>query len=86
VRYSEYPDEYRAMFFKALDETVKLQFSHPKKAIAFRVELYKFRYAVRDELPKSKELYDKIMKVSMSITDQTLVLQTKKATFVEKLK
>lgn len=85
MRAAQYPDEYPAMFASALKKPVSLVFSTHAKAVAFRVELYKYRYAVRDELPSQRTLYDNVMKVSMSITNKTLTLSTKKAKFVEKL-
>jgi hypothetical protein len=49
------------------------------------VELYNYRYAVRDELPKSRELYDKLQQVRLSVKDKVLLLDRKKRSFVEKL-
>jgi len=85
MRYDKYPIEYRQMFQKAAKVPVLMMFSSHGKAVAFRVELYKYRYAVRDALPKTKALYDTVMSIKMSIKDTVLKLQSKKAEFVEKL-
>jgi hypothetical protein len=85
MRYNEYPPEYREMFAKARLLPVEIVFTTMAKAIAFRVELYKYRYAVRDALPKTQPLYNKVMKITMSVQNKTLTLQTKKSKFVEKL-
>jgi len=85
VRYNEYPPEYREMFAKALDKEVTIPFSTHEKAVAFRVELYKYRYAVRDGLPRTRSFYHKLMKVTLSIKSKVLTLQPKKSKFVEKL-
>ena len=85
MRASQYPREYREVFAEASDATVTLGFKSKAQAVAFRVELYKYRYAVRDDLPKSRDHYLKIMKVKMSIDKKTLTLATKKSKFVEKL-
>lgn len=85
MRYDNYPIEYRQMFQKAAEVPVVMRFSSHRKAIAFRVELYKYRYAVRDALPKAKALYDTVMSIKMSIKGRVLILNTKKAEFVEKL-
>ena len=85
MRASDYPDHYSEAFAKALDEPVKLTFSTNAKAVAFRVELYKYRYAVRDELPHSRELYDSLSQIRMSIKDKVLLLERKKRRFMEKL-
>jgi hypothetical protein len=73
------------MFEKAGDKPVKIPFSTHEKAIAFRVELYKYRYAVRDGLPRTRSFYHKLMKVELSVKSKVLTLKPKKATFVEKL-
>lgn len=85
MRYFEYPPEYREMFVKAGKQPVEMVFTSKEKAITFRVELYKYRYSVRDSLPQTKTLYDTVMKITMSVQDKTLTLQTKKSKFVEKL-
>ena len=85
MKYDRYPIEYRQMFQRAVEEPVSMDFTSRAKAVTFRVELYKYRYAVRDALPKTKALYDTIMKIKMSIKDKTLTLQTEKSKFVEKL-
>jgi len=85
VRYNEYPPEYRKMFEKAGDKEVRLVFSSHEKAIAFRVELYKYRYAVRDGLPRTRSFYHKLMKVELSVKSKVLKLSPKKSKFVEKL-
>jgi hypothetical protein len=73
------------MFQKALIEPVEMTFTTHEKAVAFRVELYKYRYAIRDGLPCTRALYDDVMKITMSVQAKTLTLQTKKSKFVEKL-
>ena len=85
MKYDNYPIEYRQMFQKAVEVPVVMNFSSHAKAITFRVELYKYRYAIRDALPKTKALYETVMKVEMSIRGSVLKLQIKKAEFVEKL-
>ena len=73
------------MFEKAGDTEVTLAFSTHEKAIAFRVELYKYRYAVRDGLPRTRSFYHKLMKVTLSVKSKVLTLSPKKSKFVEKL-
>ena len=85
MKASQYPSVYRDTFAAALDGTIKLEFSSNAKAVAFRVELYKYRYAVRDELPKSRKEYDKLMQIRLSIQDKVLLIEKKKHRFVEKL-
>ncbi|KKK71736.1 hypothetical protein LCGC14_2910960 [marine sediment metagenome] len=85
MKHDRYPIEYRQMFQKAIKVPVIMLFSTHAKAVAFRVELYKYRYAVRDALPKSQTLYDTVMSIKMSIKGEVLKLQIKKADFVEKL-
>lgn len=85
MRAAQYPDLYGDAFSRALTEPVKLTFSTNAKAVAFRVELYKYRYAVRDELPKTRKEYDKLMQIKLSINDNLLILECKKRRFVEKL-
>lgn len=85
MRAEDYPDVYREAFSKAFDGPVTLKFSSNGKAVAFRVELYNYRYAVRNGLPKSKDHYQKIMQIRMSIQDNVLTLQRKKRRFTEKL-
>lgn len=85
MKHDNYPIEYRQMFQKAVEEPVSMWFTTREKAVAFRSELYKYRYAVRDSLPSSKALYNTVMNVKMSIKGKTLTLQTKKSKFVEKL-
>ena len=85
MKASEYPKEYREIFAKALDDGVTLTFSTVAKARTFRVELYKYRYAVRDELPQSNAHYKELMKVALSVANTDLVLAQKKVKFVEKL-
>lgn len=85
MRASDYPAEYREIFEKALQEDVVLTFSTHGKAKAFRTELYYYRYAVRDDLPESKQLYDMLMKVELSIRNRTLTIRRKKSRFLEKL-
>ena len=85
MRAKQYPDLYPETFAKALKQTVTLTFSTNAKAVAFRKELYSYRYAVRDELPQSKDHYHSLMKIRMSIKDKTLTLQGKKNSFTEKL-
>jgi len=85
VRYNDYPIEYQEMFDRALGKPVELTFSTRAKAVSFRVELYKFRYAVRDALPLTEKRYTRVMKITLSVRNKTLVLQTKKSKFVEKL-
>ncbi len=85
MKHDRYPIEYRQMFQKAAEVPVIMRFSTHAKAVAFRVELYKYRYAVRDDLPRSRALHDTVMSISMSIKDKVLKLQIKKAEFVEKL-
>ena len=85
MRYNEYPPEYREMYYTANKHRVTMAFSSKAKAITFRVELYKYRYSVRDALPKTQKLYDLVMKISMSVQNSDLILKTKKSKFVEKL-
>ncbi len=85
MRAADYPNEYAEIFTRALKAPVRLRFTTKEKAVSFRVELYKYRYAVRDELPQTKTQYHKLMKITMSIKDRTLIIQTKKSKFVEKL-
>ncbi len=85
MKYDRYPIEYRQMFQKAVEVPVIMRFSTHAKAVTFRCELYKYRYAVRDALPKTKALFDTVMSIRMSIKDKVLKLQIKKADFVEKL-
>lgn len=85
MRHHEYPDEYPEMFANALVSPVNLTFSTREKAVAFRVELYRYRYAIRDALPHTKRMWKGVMKITMSIKGKTLTLQTKKSKFVEKL-
>ena len=73
------------MFEKALDKEVVIPFSTHEKAVTFRVELYKYRYAVRDGLPRTRSFYHKLMKIELSVKSKVLTLKPKKATFVEKL-
>ena len=73
------------MFEKAAKKAVVLNFSTHEKAVAFRVELYSYRYAVRDGLPRTRHFYHKLMKVTLSVKSKTLTLSPKKAKFVEKL-
>lgn len=85
MRYHEYPPEYREMFEKATEKEVHFQFSTHEKAVAFRSELYKYRYAVRDGLPRTKSFYHKLMKVELAVKSKSLTLKPKKSKFVEKL-
>ena len=85
MRYNEYPSHYREIFEKALKKKVVMVFSTNKNAVNFRVELYKYRYAVRDGLPRTRHFYHKLMKVTLSVKSKVLTLQPKKSKFVEKL-
>ncbi len=85
MRYDDYPPQYRQMFQKAVREPVILDFTTKAKAIAFRVELYTYRYSVRDSLPGTKNLYEIVMAIKMSIKGKNLTLTIKKDKFVEKL-
>ena len=85
MRASDYPAEYREIFKEALADGVELTFSTAAKARAFRAELYKYRFAVRDELPSSRKHYDKVMQVQLSVKGKVLSLTKKKSKFVEKL-
>lgn len=85
MRAKDYPKEYAQIFQKALKEPVTLIFTKHEKATAFRVELYKFRYAVRDELPATKDQYTNLMLIKLSIKNNTLTLTTKKSKFKEKI-
>ena len=85
MRANKYPDLYRETFLKALDSPVKLEFSSNAKAVAFRVELYTYRWAIRDELPATKSWYKQIMQIRMSIKDNILTIESKKRRFLEKL-
>lgn len=85
MRHKDYPPEYAEMFANARMSPVNLTFSTHGKAVAFRVELYKYRYAIRDALPHTTLMYNGVMKITMSIKGKILTLQTKKSKFVEKL-
>ena len=85
MKHGDYPQAYREMFETTLKHRVTMAFSTKEKAVAFRSELCKYRYAVRDDLPRSKALYNLVMKVKMSINGESLSLQQKKSQFVEKL-
>ncbi len=85
MRARDYPSEYRDAFERALTSPVELRFQRPSSAVAFRVELYKYRYAVRDELPKTKDHYDKLMQIQLSVQGNRLILRRKKAKHMEKL-
>ena len=85
MKHDQYPIEYRQMFQKAHDAPVTMTFTVRSKAIAFRSELYKYRYAVRDSLPSTRALYNTVMKIELSVVGRVLILQIKKSKFVEKL-
>lgn len=85
MKASQYPDLYPNAFEQALENPVTLVFSTHAKAMSFRVELYRYRWAVRDELPKSRKHYDKLTQVKISVRDKKVILQHKKRSFMEKL-
>ena len=85
MKADDYPKEYREIFKRALSEDVVLQFSTHGKAKAFRAELYHYRYAVRDELPVTHDLFKNLMRVELSVSNKTLTIRRKKRKYVEKL-
>lgn len=83
---------------EAQRKPVYLHFTSKAKAVAFRTEMYRFRYAVRDGIapihPELKVVYKAIMNIEMPITPDAsvlpdpaykLTLRKKKSKFVEKL-
>jgi len=95
VKYEDYPIHYPQMFQQALVGAHNLEFSTKAKAVAFRTELYRYRYTVRAGLTPGdrglKEFYDDLMKITLpikftqSLNTWTLTLSKKKLQFVEKL-
>ena len=98
MKFDQYPTHYPEMFERAFKEPVRLHFTTKAKASAFRTELYKYRYAVRDALTPGdmglKQFYDDLMKIALCISPDTtlmvkpahtLILRKKKLKFVEKI-
>lgn len=83
---SNYPTEYLDLFRSALVAPVEIECESEASAKALRVELYRYRFAVRDQLPATRPLYDELVAVELSVVEKVLILRRKKQGYLEIIK
>lgn len=73
-RFETYPVEYTALFLRAIEEPVRVNFTTPKEAERFRSYLYAFRRSILDTVSASDKLVIIAPLISFKIDDTAVIV------------